>query len=392
VSDYWGNVRLNDFSFNTKHYLHGTRIYIGVGSLSVSGGTNMILNYAAALSEAGAEVTIGHVLGSASDISWHPHSEKFKIESMQKSNKEFYDLGIMTWWATVEPMLKLNCGKFLYFVQSLESRFALNVGDRRSQLLAASTYELALPVVTVANWLANLLQAQTKSKVWFIKNGIDKNIFKPGIINSSVEVEHPVFLIEGALDVPMKAVNETLKILREIDGIEIWHVNPSKEKSVFADKTFNKVNFVDMPLIYQKSDVLIKMSRVEGMFGPPLEGFHCGATAIVSKVTGHDEYIVDGYNSLTVEVDDFPAMKSKVKNLLNDRSLLTHLKQGALKTAQSWPDILNSSNDFVTLCYLVLSSSTLGSKESLDLETFYRLQGMKEDELQESPAWSILGF
>ena len=392
MSDYWGNIRLNDFSFSSNHQMHGTRIYIGLGSLSISGGTNMILNYAAALSEAGAEVTIGHMLGQASDISWHPHSEKFKIESKMASNHEFYDLGIMTWWATVEPMLKLNCAKFIYFVQSLESRFALNNGDRKSQLLAAATYELGLPVITVASWLGNLLQAQTKSKVWVLKNGIDKSLFKVPNSTDIDKSKDPIFLIEGALDVPMKAVNETLKSLREIENIQIWHVNPGKEKSVFADKTFNRVNFVDMPFIYQKSDVLIKMSRVEGMFGPPLEGFHCGATAIVSKVTGYDEYIIDGYNSLTVEVDDFYEMKSKASLLLGDLTLLSDLKTGAIRTAESWPDILESSSKFVTLCYLVLSSSTLGSKDTLDLDAFHSLKSANQEMLQGTPAWSILGF
>jgi len=36
---------------------------------------------------------------------------------------------------------------------------------------------------------------------------------------------------------------------------------------------------------YARSDVLLKLSSVEGMFGPPLEAFHRGATAVVTPVT-----------------------------------------------------------------------------------------------------------
>ena len=31
--------------------------------------------------------------------------------------------------------------------------------------------------------------------------------------------------------------------------------------------------------LYAQTDVVLKLSSVEGMFGPPLEGFHRGATA-----------------------------------------------------------------------------------------------------------------
>ena len=53
--------------------------------------------------------------------------------------------------------------------------------------------------------------------------------------------------------------------------------------------------------IYRSCDVIVKLSYVEGMFGPPLEMFHCGGTSIVYDVTGHDEYIVHGKNGLVAK-------------------------------------------------------------------------------------------
>ena len=35
-----------------------------------------------------------------------------------------------------------------------------------------------------------------------------------------------------------------------------------------------------MSALYTESDVVLKLCRVEGMFGPPLEGFHRGATCV----------------------------------------------------------------------------------------------------------------
>ena len=55
---------------------------------------------------------------------------------------------------------------------------------------------------------------------------------------------------------------------------------------------------------YASTDVVLKLSRVEGMFGPPLEGFHRGATCVVTPVTGHDEYVAHGWNGLVIDWDD----------------------------------------------------------------------------------------
>ena len=61
-------------------------------------------------------------------------------------------------------------------------------------------------------------------------------------------------------------------------------------------------------------DVLIKMSRVEGFFMPPLEMMACGGTVLTGKVTGYNEYVVDGYNGLVVEQGDVESAKKKLRH------------------------------------------------------------------------------
>jgi hypothetical protein len=92
--------------------------------------------------------------------------------------------------------------------------------------------------------------------------------------------------------------------------------------------------------LYSSCDVLLKLSTVEGFFGPPLEMMACGGTAVVSKVTGHDEYIVDGVNALVVNLDDSSAAALALTRLRDDRALLTRLKAAGVETARSrqWSD------------------------------------------------------
>ena len=71
-----------------------------------------------------------------------------------------------------------------------------------------------------------------------------------------------------------------------------------------VDRVFSRVPILETPRVYRSCDVLVKLSYIEGMFGPPLEMFHCGGTAIVYRVTGHEQYIRHDDNSLVVTPDD----------------------------------------------------------------------------------------
>ena len=71
---------------------------------------------------------------------------------------------------------------------------------------------------------------------------------------------------------------------------------------------------------------MLKLSRVEGMFGPPLEGFHMGATCVVTAVTGHEEYVEHGVNGLVVDWDDPRGTARALDLLARDRALLHCLR------------------------------------------------------------------
>ena len=83
--------------------------------------------------------------------------------------------------------------------------------------------------------------------------------------------------------------------------------------------------------------MVLKLSRVEGMFGPPLEGFHMGATCVTTAVTGHEEYIEHGRNALRGGLGRPPGTARQLDLLARDRRLLHGLRCNALATARGWP-------------------------------------------------------
>jgi hypothetical protein len=98
--------------------------------------------------------------------------------------------------------------------------------------------------------------------------------------------------------------------------------------------------------LYASTDVLLKLSRVEGVFTPPLEAFHTGATCVVWPVTGHDEYVEHGRNGVVCDFDDIAGTARWLDLLARDRPLLDRLRSGALETAARWPSWEDASARF----------------------------------------------
>jgi glycosyltransferase involved in cell wall biosynthesis len=146
-------------------------------------------------------------------------------------------------------------------------------------------------------------------------------------------------VIEGNPTVWFKGVREALAaVLAMQEPRHVTLVSALRDvDTAGADEVVGPLSHEEMAALYARSDVVLKLSRVEGMFGPPLEGMHCGATCVVAAVTGHEEYVEHGVNGLVVDWDD-PRGTSRALDLLaRDRALLHHLRLGALATARAWP-------------------------------------------------------
>ena len=63
---------------------------------------------------------------------------------------------------------------------------------------------------------------------------------------------------------------------------------PAGDLSV--DSVVGGLGPAEMAALYRDSDVLLKLSRVEGLGLAPVEGFHSGLPCVVTPYTGHEEY------------------------------------------------------------------------------------------------------
>ena len=338
------------------------RICILVGSMAISGGTYVIVQHAAYLHDSGYEVTLAvQEPFTFQTLTWHDLTAKLRCIPIEEAKSETFELVVATWWKTALELHQFNSSRYAYFVQSIESRFYPAV-EEPLRALVDSTYQLPASYVTEASWIRQYLDKKYGHDVALVRNGIRKDIYKitGPVMKFRDPNSQPRVLIEGPFGVSFKNTALGVRIAREAGAREIYLLTGSSVKWIpGVSRVFSQVPMNVTPDIYRSCDILLKLSTVEGMFGPPLEIFHCGGTAIVFDVTGHDEYIVDGQNSCVVRCGDLDAVTSTLRRLLNDRAELTRLQTGALKTAESWPSWDESSAEFCEWVEAVLAGPTV---------------------------------
>jgi O-antigen biosynthesis protein len=318
-----------------------------VNDLQLSGGVGVVLAHARRLSElAGWEVTLVLVREDEGP-SWHgyEHLPHLHVRSREQALAERYDVAIATWWETTFTLFELAAERYAYFVQSLEDRFYLH--DQAERLGAGLTIDLPVAFITEAGWIAQTLEGlRPDAPCYLVRNGIDKEVFAP------IEQVEPAtggplrILIEGSPSSWFKHVHDAIDAAAAMSEPRHVTVVSGDRKAlgeVVADEVVGPLSHREMADRYRRTDVVLKLSSVEGMFGPPLEGFHGGATCVVTPVTGHEEYVEHGYNALLCDWDDLRGTARQLDLLARDRELLHYLRVNALETARGWPDWEQSS-------------------------------------------------
>lgn len=313
------------------------RLIVLVPSLRLSGGLNVVVEHATRLSsEHGFDVTLAitHHVGEAL---WpYEGLSAVRVADLDEVADESFDLALATWWDTVPYLARVDAEHHAYFVQSLEDRF--HEHDDPRVALAGLTYRLRLPVVTEARWIAEVINRVDPSlPCHYVRNGINKAIF-PEQTEVEPRGEGPLrVLIEGNPDDHIKGVPEAIEAIRRMDSPAEVTVVAAKRSSTVTARIVGPLTQRELSELYARTDVVLKLSRVEGMSGPPLEGFHRGATCVVTPVTGHDEYVRHGWNGLLVGWDDLDGTARALDLLATDRQLLHFLRTNAAATARAWP-------------------------------------------------------
>lgn len=308
--------------------------------LQLSGGVGVVLEHASRLAaDHGFDVTLVHT-GSAREDAWSfPVLDGMHVVPLDEARGHSFDVAVATWWETTTALFELGARRYAAFVQSLEDRFYASWAPER--LAASSVVDLPVRFVSEARWIVDLLDGlHPGTRALYVRNGVAKEVFR-----SPPEVAPALsgplrIVVEGSRAVGFKGVDAALEAtrrMREPRHVTLITPDGTGAGADGADEAVGPLSAREMAAALSEAHVLLKLSRVEGMAGPPLEAFHMGATAVTTPVTGHDEYVEHGANALVVDWDDLRGTARALDLLARDRAYLHGLRCGALATARGWP-------------------------------------------------------
>jgi len=319
---------------------------------SISGGANAVIEHASGLRRRGHDVTLISLQPfPAQRPDWHPGLAELELSNLGSAVKHKFDFIFATWWTTYFELWRFESTTYAYFNQSLESRFYV---ERPPKLLNRLTYSLPLLFVTEARWLEQFIGwMQSDARVIRVTNGLNEQLF-PCVATPPDRGPALRILLEGTRELAFKGVDDALELLQRFEAatdIEVgWLTTNSLglKPSIGGRpvEIFERVPIHQVHAILRQFDVLLKLSRVEGVFGPPLEIFSQGGTAITSVVTGSEEFMMHGQNGLLVEHYNRGKVLRYLDRLFKDRAYLARLQAGAIATARAHPTWTESARKF----------------------------------------------
>jgi O-antigen biosynthesis protein len=323
----------------------------------ISGGNIVVFRQARNLSENGFDVSL---IFLSAEYGLGTPMGMGRVFSEIDLDVESFAVVFATWWETWFLLPHIKSDHYAYFVQSDERRFYSAKEIARRQLVRTTYAKNFCHIVTEAAWIKDMFATEFSRGAAHTPNGVDLKVFSPSQ-NWGREDQHNKLriLIEGPGRVGFKRVGFCFDVLKaagsERFDIELVSTDGfiKKEWRKICNAVHSRVSQTELAGIYRRNDLLLKLSTVEGVFGPPLEMMACGGTAIVSDVSGHEEYIKDSVNAVVVPKDNLAATVEALNKLDQNRVKLQELKREGLRTASemNWdkkvPIFLKAVNQIV---------------------------------------------
>lgn len=275
-----------------------------------------------------------------------------KESETQLRNLEFakdYEVIVATLYSTVSLVAMLT-NKFpevlpAYYIQDYEPYF-FEEGSNDWKI-AYESYSLLKNAILFAktNWVVEKVKSIHGVNVRKVKPSIDHSVYHP-IVRKAANVVivsamiRPSSKRRGAARTmrTLKRLAETFKsdVLIKIFGCTNEDLISNNLVHDFEFENSGVASRVQVAEILGLSDIFIDLSDYQAFGRTALEAMACGATAIVPKIGGSDEYAIDDINSLVVDTLDEELVFKRLAELINNPEKLAKMKNAGIETASRY--------------------------------------------------------
>ncbi len=241
-------------------------------------------------------------------------------------------------------------------------KFAIIEGKRTQELLIAVLEPVALffaSKIFIGNKTIQRKLNHLNKKITYLPNGVDINFFKPQKRNQNGQ--KPTILSVGRLE-KQKNFRSLVKALKGIN-VKLVIVGAGSLKFELKQialrykvnlEIIEKVPNTTMPQIYNRADIFVLPSLIEGSPKALLEAMASSLPIIGTQVEGIEEIIENGKDGILVKADS-KQISYAVNSLLNNRKLRQNLGKLARIKVKSKFNLVKLINleikEIVKTCY-----------------------------------------
>jgi O-antigen biosynthesis protein len=250
-----------------------------------------------------------------------------------------WDVAVGTWWTSMDVVLELRARRRALMLQGLDERF-YRWWEPFDRLGASVALAGADAVLTASTYLRDVVAAlRPDLEAHVVPVGLDRAVFAPPGRRAPSDGPLKV-LVEGQPSLWLKGVDDALAAvaaMREPVEATLVALDPSDAAALPVARVVGGLAPAGMAELYASTDVVLKLSRAEGLGMAPLEAAAVGTPSVVTPYGGHADWLRHGVNGVEVMFDDGTGTAAWLDRLAGDRALVRRLGDGARGTAASWP-------------------------------------------------------
>ncbi len=259
-------------------------------------------------------------------VTWQPICDRVQMLSVPDSSSRYIpdgDVIFATSWHTVRSVQECpnSKGKKCYLIQGYESYHAANE-------LVDATWRAPLHKVVVAKWLAGLGSELGCEEVTYIPNGINHELYR--LIHPIERRSRQIAMAFSTAQVKGAADGiEALRLVRQRHpDVKVILFGVSRRQSwlpTWAEYHRNPPQDFIVNEIYNRSQVFVSSSWMEGFALPPAEAGACGCAVVATDSLGVREFITNGVTGLLSPPKDPRALAENVSLILENEPLRVQL-------------------------------------------------------------------